>query len=256
MIEHANHRLTPHHRLITSPTVLRVLATLLEGYVYAADLQVSVWDFPIELHNLLEAGCSVNTLRWLLRRGYAACSTLEGEESAGAVRSFQDDSQFVLTDAGASLARALPPAMFQAPEGLTREVSSREAKFALPCWNHNPGELSFRGLLVKRFQNVASNQRTILDEFQRRDWSSQIVDPLPPDGGINRKHRLHDTIKNLNRGHLQHLMRFHGADGGQAVGWRGVVTQQSHELGQQSTCAAFPPETLPPPRAQSPRSIK
>jgi hypothetical protein len=228
MMAHLNPRNTPHHRLITRPAMLRVLASLLEGYEYAEDLRVSVWDFPVPLETLLDTGASVNALRWLVRRGYAACSPLEGKERGLPIRPFPRASHFTLTDAGASLLRALPSAGFQAGTESPAEPNRTEERPVLPCWDPNVGELHFRGLLVKRFQNAASNQRTILNELQRRGWPPQIVDPLPPEDDINRKHRLHDTIKNLNRGHSHHLMRFHGADAGLAVGWRAVVPRQEH----------------------------
>jgi hypothetical protein len=37
---------------------------------------------------------------------------------------------------------------------------------------------------------------------------------------LNPKRRLHDTIKNLNRGHEARCLHFYGADAGRVVGWK------------------------------------
>jgi hypothetical protein len=74
---------------------------------------------------------------------------------------------------------------------------------------------------VRRFRNVASDQRAVLDAFQSQGWPAWLEDPLPPAQGqrVNRKRRLHDTIKNLNRRHKTPGLHFYGADAGRAVGW-------------------------------------
>src|SRR5262245_4132105 len=180
--------LNPNHRFLNIQSVWQALPSLLEGYQYAEDLQVSVWDFPLELETLLRAGCTLNALRWLVRRGYAAHSTPAGGGRGLPVRaipSFPRDSCFVLTDAGADLARTMPASVSRAPSELPGAADARGAEPDRPLWDHEVGELSYRGLLVKRFRNAASNQRAVLDEFQRLGWPQQIVDPLPPDRGVN-----------------------------------------------------------------------
>jgi hypothetical protein len=205
--------------------VQRALASLLEGHEYAQDLHVSPWEFAVEITTLVAEGCTPNTLRWLVRRGYAehAGVSAEGAQARGDMgRVLPEGACLVLTELGASVARSTwPPASLgdaPGPNGQGRVAANRE----VPVWDSAHGELRFRGRLVRRFRNAASNQRTVLDAFQSRGWPEWLQDPLPaPENQrINLKRRLHDTIKNLNREHEASGLHFHAADSGRAVGWR------------------------------------
>ena len=98
----------------------------------------------------------------------------------------------------------------------------------MPVWDAGAGELRYRGQVVKRFRNAGSNQRCVLDAFQRLGWPRHILDPLPANRGINSKQRLHDTIKNLNRCHESECLIFYGLDAGHA-GEMGYLTRRRLE---------------------------
>lgn len=216
-----NRASTPDQRPLCTPAVLCALASLLEARAYAEDLQTSPWEFPVELGALLRAGCDLNTLRWLVRSGYAEWAAPPVGQApapgplAGSVFSFPEGTSFVLTGSGAAAARANP--LLAADP---RRPPLPKAASPLPRWDGQAGELHYRERLVKRFRNAASNQRRILEEFQRRRWPGELADPLPADPEVNRKQRLHDTIKNLNRGQLELCLRFYVADAGHSAGWR------------------------------------
>jgi hypothetical protein len=211
---------------LVHPAVQKALGVLLDGYEYAQDLQTSPWEFAVEITALLAAGCTPNTLHWLVRRGYVehAVVNAEGAPAGGqgdAKRGFQEGTCFVLTELGASVAHSAgspaSPDDTTAPVRLGRASAERE----VPVWDSTHGELRFQGCLVRRFRNAGSDQRAVLDAFQNRGWPQWLQDPLPRPESVrlNPKRRLHDTIKNLNRGHEARCLHFYSADAGRAVGW-------------------------------------
>ncbi len=92
-----------------------------------------------------------------------------------------------------------------------------EATDNKPHWDRDRGELRIDGVLCKKFQNSARNQRKILDAFEERRWRARIDDPIPLKLRLDKKRRLAQTIQNLNDG-LEHL-RFHGDGTGEGVIW-------------------------------------
>jgi hypothetical protein len=215
---------------LTHLSVQRVLGVLLEGYECAHDLQVPLWEFGTEPRLLLACGCSPHILRWLVQKGYAEERVRAGPGARAARcppangRKLPEETCLVLTDLGAAVARQgcsgplsghLGDPLSQFPEGERPET---------PVWDEGSGELRFRGWLVKRFRNLASNQRSILDAFQTHGWPERLADPLREGGGAggNMKQRLHDAIKNLNRGHQARCLHFYGAGSGRVVGWRSL----------------------------------
>ena len=87
--------------------------------------------------------------------------------------------------------------------------------------------------LLKTFRQPAPNQTTILDVFQEDEWAkSHIDDPLSRSVGedeADARRRLHETIKNLNRGLPPGTIRFHGDGTGEGVRWE-------YDRGQPSPC--------------------
>jgi hypothetical protein len=77
--------------------------------------------------------------------------------------------------------------------------------------------------VVKEFKLPASNQATILMTFEEDGWPRRIDDPLPPALNCDPKHRLHDTIKNLNRNQKISLLRFMGDGTGRGILWEIVL---------------------------------
>jgi hypothetical protein len=76
---------------------------------------------------------------------------------------------------------------------------------------------------LKEFRQRSPNQVRILDVFQEQGWcGAHIDDPLPQGAGDTEedaKRRLHDTIKNLNRGLPSGTIRFQGDGTGQGIAW-------------------------------------
>jgi hypothetical protein len=209
---------------LQSAAIQKALGVLLEGYDYARDLQASPWEFAVERTALLADGCTSNALHWLALRGYVEQARVAARKPrrARADRAAPDGALLVLTDEGAAVARAADPltpslAVLAAPS-----PRGRAAERELPVWDTVRGELHFAGRLVRRFRNTASQQRAVLDAFQQEGWPERLPDPLARPAGlcVNRKQRLHDVIKNLNRRHGARRLRFYGTDCGRAVGWR------------------------------------
>lgn len=92
----------------------------------------------------------------------------------------------------------------------------------LPVWDDALKELRLGGRIVKQFQRAANNQQQVLAAFHRSGWTSWIADPLPISATVDSTRRLHDTIKFLNKGQFQHLIRFRGDGTGKGVFWEFV----------------------------------
>lgn len=168
---------------------------------------------------------------------------------------FSEKSCFVLTNAGAEYAREFLAARAAAEAALRPETRQRSrARYIslpepldahsepvppaaanaqpaagsfdppsvlpeVPCWDPDRKELTFRGVLIKRFRLPSPNQETVLMAFQEDGWPVRIDDPLPPSYQTSTKSRLHDTIKNLNRHQKTPLIRFCGDGTGEGVRW-------------------------------------
>jgi hypothetical protein len=93
----------------------------------------------------------------------------------------------------------------------------------LPVWEARSRRLWLGDRLLREFRHRAPNQITILQVFQEQDWTeAHIDDPLPIARGEHeedRKRRLHETIKNLNRGMPPGTIRFRGDGTGEGVVW-------------------------------------
>jgi hypothetical protein len=92
----------------------------------------------------------------------------------------------------------------------------------LPYWDAENRRLWLGTYLVKEFRQPAPNQTTLLDVFQEQGWAGRIDDPLglaDGEGEKDAKRRLHETIKNLNRGLAAGTIRFRGDGTGEGVVW-------------------------------------
>jgi hypothetical protein len=90
-----------------------------------------------------------------------------------------------------------------------------------PVWLHEPGELYWKDVCIKRLRNDAARQRLVLKAFEDQGWPKCLPDPLPPTKGCNRKKRLHDTVWSLNSG-LQGSIRFHVYGTGCGFRWEPI----------------------------------
>ncbi|MGE5194233.1 MAG: hypothetical protein ACM3U2_17205 [Deltaproteobacteria bacterium] len=214
------------------------LAILLTAYDYAQDSRTDAWQFAVEFPELLSSGATLDDVRWLIHRGFAEHAketTVSGDDSRSfrplAPTCFPPDACLVLTFDGATTLRSVIASKPPAPadgKGDPLAASPAAAPGSSPVvritpeWDPSRRELRYKGRVVKRYRVPARNQALILTAFQEDDWPAFIDDPIPPEHGIDPKHRLNVTIKSLNRNQLHALIRFHGNGNGLQVYWEAV----------------------------------
>jgi hypothetical protein len=133
----------------------------------------------------------------------------------------------LLTAAGVSRLRELIVAAVSSAvrrkDSAPEEVVGPGSNQLLPRWDPKARQLWLSTRLLKTFRQPAPNQTLILDVFQEEEWTIyQIDDPLSRGAGeveTDARRRLHETIKNLNRGLPPGTIRFHGDGTGQGVRW-------------------------------------
>jgi hypothetical protein len=189
------------------PRLRCALGILLEAFDYAAESRRDPWDFAVEMGDLRAAGVRTAALRLLVCKGFVQHAVEKTKSGAkqrvfgkfGELR-FPDNTCFILTEAGARVARLL-----------LAEV---------PFYDHERRELRARGQLIKRFMHQAPDQHTILSSFQELGWPSHIDDPLSPKHtGQDAKLRLRDAINRLNRHQENKLVHFRGDGTGRGILW-------------------------------------
>jgi hypothetical protein len=176
----------------------------------ADDTNMDRWQFAVDLASMLGCGTSPTDLRWLVANGFvdhAMELTLPGAPQrvfqGGCAMRFTAASCFVLSKAGAQV------------------ISGRGvADSPIPHWSSQRRELSYAGVVVKRFRRPAPNQELVLTAFEEESWTVRIDDPMPPQAGKDSKQRLHDTINALNRNQVQPLLRFLGDGTGEGICWK------------------------------------
>jgi hypothetical protein len=208
------------------------LLILLEAYSYALELQRSVWDFAVEIPVLRKTGLTNSDLRSLVCRGVAEhAAEVTGNTSNCRVFhrtgrfTFTKGTCFVLTEAGAVLARQLHDAPSQPVES-PRHASTTASASPVPEWDKERQELRLGEFVVKQFKVPAPNQEIILASFQEEGWPPRIDDPLPPQPDQDAKRRLHDTINTLNRHQKHELIRFLGDGTGEGIRWELLSSEQ------------------------------
>jgi len=238
---------------VRSPKWQVVWATLLESHSYAQDVGGDPWDFAVEVDRLRSVGLTTNDLRWLVSKRLIEHSTGSGKQAPNRSKRaiqrstarrksliFTARSRIILTDSGLSFALSAchPPAAhplagestsdFRSPTSDSRSsasdllspTSDPSLPAALPRWDATTRTLRFGAYEIKRYRVPAPNQELVLAAFEEEGWPTHIDDPLPPTEEIDSKHRLHDTIIRLNRGHKHPLIRFHGNGNGLAIHWQ------------------------------------
>jgi hypothetical protein len=78
----------------------------------------------------------------------------------------------------------------------------------------------------KQFIKSAQDQTTVLVGFEEEGWPAAIDDPLPFRPNGNRRARLRDTVRSLNRRLITGRIRFFTARQCTAVRWE-IVDQES-----------------------------
>jgi hypothetical protein len=232
-----------------------ILSLLHDAFLYATQLDRSLWDFAVEVRSLRDAGLTPSDFRWLVCKGFVRhASEVTAIEEDG--RSFERvgfltltrRTCLVLTDAGVAFAEGLtgrrlcgrehqdgPPAVNGfAPDAVPAPFAARDdgtsllpgpvaATVAVPRWDRDRQELRLGEALVKRFKVPAPNQEVILAAFEEEGWPVRIDDPLPVHPCLAAKRRLHETITSLNRHQRLRLINFSGDGSGQGVRWEAVV---------------------------------
>jgi hypothetical protein len=222
------------------------LATLLEAYEYAREVDRCDWDFAVRIDVLHRMGLTDNDLRWLVCKGLLASAREvfpAGDERSFRHRgplTFSRRTCFILTESGADAARELTeragvvihPAAIAgvvAGPGVSGNGADTLSLVALtPVWDRLRQELRLGRVVVKRFKLPAVNQETVLAAFEEDGWPVHIDDPLPPRPDLDPKRRLHDTINSLNRNQKRPLIRFLGDGSGQGVRWE-LVSARGHD---------------------------
>jgi hypothetical protein len=97
-------------------------------------------------------------------------------------------------------------------------LSARRAN-ATPQWDPATRVLRVGRRIVKQFRVPSPNQEKVLVVFQEEGWPPRIDDPLTPVPDGCPKDRLRDTIRYLNKGQENRLIRFRGDGTGEGVVW-------------------------------------
>ena len=89
-----------------------------------------------------------------------------------------------------------------------------------PNWDGEARRLTYKGCLIKEFNQPSENQTLVLASFQEDSWPNQIFDPLPPKACIAPKERLGDTVDALNDHHkTPGKMHFGRVGTGEGIRW-------------------------------------
>jgi hypothetical protein len=253
-------------------SVVAGIGHLLRAYDYALEADSDIWDFAVEIDVLRAIGMTASDLRWLVAKELVAHGdevSVYGERR----RTFQPaqgftfltSTAFVLTPAGAALARGLanvakggqssengasslyvPNSASQLPKphviGAAETLSASPARGKIisihgkelpegikPVWDGRTRALRIGEVMIKQFRVPAKNQERILAAFEEEAWPDVIDDPLPMKAEIVPKRRLNNVIVRLNGGQIVPLLRFHGIGNGEAIGWHLRTSPLTHD---------------------------
>jgi hypothetical protein len=215
------------------------LKLLLEAYDWSHASQLDTRQFAVKASSLCAAGLSETQILWLVWNLYAE-HLFECTPPADRERSFRElghstlrrRSCLVLTDAGAEFTRPICRQIDDRPNvSKDSELAAAPANGRSPAvdsagkprWNSNAFELTFDGEIVLKFTRVAPNEEPILDEFERQGWAPRIMVPTYFKEGTNRKARLHNAVKTLNRKQRVKRIQFSTAGAGRSLCWSPVA---------------------------------
>jgi hypothetical protein len=203
------------------------ISFLLQAHREAERRKLPDWEFAVELEALERLGVTVNALRSLIADGYIEHRIeVTGRKSKRRVfrrvghSGFSGRSCFVLTAKGLARGGRMTGKRGSAsPVRAPMVLNGQGELLPVPVWDAKNRILLYDGRAVKRFKRPAPNQEVILKQFQRMKWKQRVPNPLPRVERMNRKVRLRDTVKHLNRRHEVKAMRFHSTDCGHFVTW-------------------------------------
>ena len=92
----------------------------------------------------------------------------------------------------------------------------------VPHWDQAMRILRVGERVVKQYRVPSPNQEAVLTVFQEEGWPPRIDDPLSPVPDGFPKDRLRDTIRYLNKGQKNRLIRFRGDGTGEGVLWEPI----------------------------------
>jgi hypothetical protein len=98
----------------------------------------------------------------------------------------------------------------------------RASSEEVPDYDQVARVLRWRGEVVKRLRREAASQEAVLRAFQLAGWPERIDDPLEADPVLDRKERLRETVKSLNKGMAPGTICFHADGTGQGFRWESV----------------------------------
>ena len=226
---------TPPHRVLkeatdVSPSIRTALTLLYEAFAYSQDLDLPIWEFAVEVQRLREVHVTNSDLRWLLCKGYSE-QGIETTSSRQEERSFQrtgnlaisDATCFVSTHDGVSFSREIGVAPPVKELASSSGETSSDSPPSMIVWDGDRRILRVGDTAVKQYRVPAPNQELILSVFQEENWPARIDDPLPQNGEVDPKRRLHTAINCLNRNQMNSLIRFHGDGRGNGIYWQIVL---------------------------------
>ena len=202
------------------------MAELASAYDYARHAGVDVWQFALEMEDLMVLGLAKSDLRYLAVCGYV--------DHAREVTTRRDDARrfqrcrtlalpertcFVLTGAGNAAYQEIQGTGVAVPRVLRADGEKSAVDGLLPRWDRSWRTLHVGGQIVKQFCEPAPNQEGVLNAFQEESWARRIDDPLPPNADQDSRFRLHYTIQRLNSHQKRRLVRFRGDGTGQGICW-------------------------------------
>ncbi|HEY7313351.1 MAG TPA: hypothetical protein VH643_28640 [Gemmataceae bacterium] len=202
---------------------LAVLARLLGNYRCARMLRCSPWKYALRAAELREVGLAEVLLRQLVEGGtieYRSDLPVEAEIFTASLGLGRGDGYVVLTPAGARAARERLLAVRDEQLAIGENRLDRAGAAQRPRWDGLVRELTLGRRLVKRFRRPGPNQECILTAFEGLGWPERIDDPLPREHGVPSLVRLRETVKSLNQGHVQPLLRFRIEPSGRGIRWK------------------------------------
>lgn len=211
--------------ILAEPRFGQAFAELLTGRSYAEVTSGDGWDFAVEIQILRRMGLSDNDLRLLVQQHlveYAQevttrdCDRRVFRPCSGVT--FVKRTCFILTPLGIARALSRSNQSFR-PEPVQLQADLPCHKSDIPTWDPARRLLSYAGQTVKQFMRPAGNQELVLAAFEEEGWPPRIFDPLAPHFAQDLKRRLGETIRSLNRGQANPLIRFRGDGTGEGIQW-------------------------------------
>ena len=210
-----------------SPLQWKALRLLRDARLAARSQRQDVWQFAVEIEQLRALGLSCTDMRCLLYWNYLEHAQ-ERTTARSSERIFQPLNAlvlpkrtcFVLTARGREIVSESRGETAAVDGALSEEPTAMLHRDPLaPHWDDQASQLWWGKELIKIFRRPAINQGLVLAALEEEGWPPRIDDPLPPTDNIDPKVRLHDTIKALNRHHLQRIIRFVGDGRARGIQW-------------------------------------